>query len=488
MKLRTLIDQVGHSAVANLRDVEVTGVTCDSRQVQPGHIFVALQGQRQNGWDFAEDAIARGAIAVVAEELRGTNRGVCYIRVPDARLAFAELAAVFHEHPAQKLRVVGITGTNGKTTVCYMIRDLLRFQGLMPGMIGTIQYEIGPRTIPASRTTPEAGTLQSLLAQMVNAGCRSVVMEVSSHALAQHRVAKIEFDVAVFTNLTRDHLDYHQTVEQYYEAKATLFRNLGVGRKKATAIINIDCPWGRRLVVETRASVEVITYGFTEEADVVARDVCLSADGSSFIAATPWGAFPLTVPHLGRFNVGNALAAFAAGVAIGLSPEKMAGIFPSLQRPPGRLEEVECTRGYRVFVDYAHTDDALKNVLVALRELTRGRIILVFGCGGNRDRTKRRPMGEVAATLADFSVITTDNPRNESPDAIIEEIRQGFDGRSSYMVVPDRREAIRVALDNARAGDVVLIAGKGHETFQEFANTSVPFDDRQVVKEILGGA
>ncbi|MGQ9661094.1 MAG: UDP-N-acetylmuramoyl-L-alanyl-D-glutamate--2,6-diaminopimelate ligase [Kiritimatiellia bacterium] len=486
MRLKSLLDQIGCTAAENVRDLMITGVTCDSRQVQSGHIFVALKGQRQNGQDFAEDAISRGAIALVTEDLRSPNRGVCHIRVPDARLAFAELAAAFHDYPSRKLRVLGVTGTNGKTTICYMMRDLLQAQGLSPGMIGTVQYEIGSRVIPASRTTPEAGTLQSLLGQMVNAGCKSVAMEVSSHALAQQRVASVEFDVAVFTNLTHDHLDYHQTVEQYYEAKATLFRSLGRGPKEATAVINIDCPWGRRLVSEIRGRVRVLTYGFNQDAEVSATDIHVSTDGSFFAAVTPWGTFPLRIPHLGRFNVGNALAAFTACAAIGLSPERLAGIFPALQRVPGRLEEIECARGYRVFVDYAHTDDALRNVLTALREIIQGRIILVFGCGGNRDKTKRRPMGEVAATLADFSVITTDNPRNESPAVIIEDIRKGFGTRSNYAIVPDRREAIRAALNNAKPGDLVLIAGKGHETFQEFANTIIPFDDRQVVKEILG--
>ncbi|MCX7590557.1 MAG: UDP-N-acetylmuramoyl-L-alanyl-D-glutamate--2,6-diaminopimelate ligase [Kiritimatiellae bacterium] len=484
-KLKSLVGQIRGRVLNNLRDVEVTGVTCDSRQVRPGNIFVALKGQRQSGLDFVDDAIARGAIAVVSEEAGSRNRAVCQVVVDDARLAYAQLAASFHNYPSRHLRMIGVTGTNGKTTVCYMIRDILRAEGFAPGMIGTVQYELGSRIIPASRTTPDAGTLQSFLAQMLNAGCRSVVMEVSSHAVVQHRIAAIEYDTAVFTNLTRDHLDYHQTQEHYFEAKAGLFRGLVKGSKQAAAVINFDCPWGKRLVAEMRNRIEVLTYGADPGADIRLEEIHISAEGSSFRAHTPWGVVHTRIPHIGRFNVSNALAALAVCGRMGISARRLADLLPTLERVPGRLEEVPCQRGYRVFVDYAHTDDALKNVLTVLREIVQGRLILVFGCGGNRDKTKRAPMGRIAAELADFSIVTSDNPRNEAPAAIIKDILAGFEGHNNYAVVEDRRSAIHTALNKAQSGDVVLIAGKGHETFQEFASTTVPFDDRQVAKEIL---
>jgi UDP-N-acetylmuramoyl-L-alanyl-D-glutamate--2,6-diaminopimelate ligase len=353
--------------------------------------------------------------------------------------------------------------------------------------VSTVEYEIGPRSIPAGQTTPDAPALQSMLAKMVEAGCRSAVMEVSSHALVQKRTAGIDYDVAVFTNLTHDHLDYHRTMEEYFEAKALLFRGLGMADKDATAVINVDDPWGQRLLALSDVTATMLSYGVDADADVTATDVALTPEGSRFRVRTPWGEAALALRLLGRFNVSNALAALAACGSLGVPLDRIVPVLSEIALVRGRLEEVDTGKGFQVFVDYAHTDDALEHVLKTLREITRGRLIVVFGCGGNRDKTKRAAMGRAASRFADHSIITSDNPRNEEPAAIISDIRQGFNGSAECGVIEDRRQAIAWALHLAREGDVVLVAGKGHEAFQEFANKTVPFDDRQVVREMVDG-
>jgi len=485
MRLEFLARNIQPISVAGPRDPEILGVVCDSRHVRPGYLFVAVPGAKQDGGLFVEDAVERGAAAVVAENDIKVRKDVSYLRVADAHLALARLACAINGEPTDQLQMVGITGTNGKTTTAYMIRDILRADGRNPGLIGTVEYLIGARAIPASRTTPDAPTLQAMFAQMVTAACRSAVMEVSSHALVQNRMAGIDYDVGIFTNLTRDHLDYHKTVENYFEAKALLFKGLGKGRKHAVAVVNIDDPWGQKLAGLPDLTADVLTYGLNPEATVHADEVALGSGGSTFRVKTTWGTAKVTTKLMGRFNVYNALAAISACSALGTDLDVMVSALSSMTAVPGRLEEVKTGKGFQVFVDYAHTDDALEHVLKTLREITKGRLIVVFGCGGNRDRTKRPIMGRVASECADYSIVTSDNPRNEDPAQIIAEIRGGFGNALNMEAIEDRAEAIKKAIDMAGRGDVVLIAGKGHESFQEFANRSIPFDDRQMVRRYL---
>ena len=482
MKIETLVREIQPSAVVGPQDPDVLGVVCDSRQITKGCVFVAIPGNKQDGWSFVDDAVERGAVAIVSEHDGSARRDICQIRVSDARKALAELSCAFHDNPSRKLKIAGITGTNGKTTTAYMIRNAMRAASWKPGLLGTIEYEIGERVIPAARTTPEAPALQSMLAQMVNSGCKSAVMEVSSHALNQKRTLGIDYDAAVFTNLTRDHLDYHETFEKYFEAKSLLFKGLGNGNKHASAVVNSDDPWGQKLNKMADLKADILTYGIESDALVKATNVSLNSHGSSFIVCTPWGNEPIHVKFLGRFNIHNALAAIAACGAMGIPLKTIIGSLSEMTLVLGRLEEVVNGKGFRVFVDYAHTDDALENVLKTLRELNPKRLIVVFGCGGNRDKTKRPLMGQIAARLANYSIVTSDNPRKEDPATIIAEIRQGFGASGNFETIEDRAQAIKRSIEIAAKGDIILIAGKGHENFQEFANTIVPFDDRQVVK------
>ncbi len=454
-------------------NAEVKGIALYSREIRADWVFVAVPGSAADGLQYAEDAVRRGAVAVVCERTPASRLEAAVIMVKDARLAAAQLAGAFNGYPARALLVAGVTGTNGKTTVSMMLRAVLQRAGLEPGLIGTVAYEIGSRVIAAPRTTPDAVTLQNLLRQMVTTGCRSAVLEVSSHALVQQRVAGIPFKVAGFTNLTHDHLDYHGSMEAYYEAKALLFRGL---EASSTAVINRDDPWGQRLMGESLCC-QRLQYGLEEDRmDIAAEEVQLSAAGSEFSLASPWGTFAARVCIPGRHNIANALAAFGMGVVMGCEPAAAVEAIAGVTKVRGRLERVPAKVPFSVFVDYAHTDDALRNVLSALRPLTAGRLMVVFGCGGNRDRTKRAKMGAVAVALADRVWVTTDNPRHEEPEAIIADILEGLD-RGSVEVVVDRREAIRAAVAAARAGDTVLIAGKGHETYQEIAGVSAPFND-----------
>lgn len=503
MRLVELLKNVETVEIVGSSDIEVTGVVCDSRQVRHGYIFVAIHGTNTDGWNFVMDAMERGAVCIVSEHSvsgvgdgfikqqrkngkNGLGSPVCFVQVADARVCAGRMASAFYGFPSRHLEVIGITGTNGKTTICYMLRKILQDDGRKSGMIGTIEYQVGDRIIPANRTTPDATVLQNLLAQMVASKCRCVVTEVSSHALEQRRVEGIDFDVAVFTNITRDHLDYHGTVEKYFEAKSLLFLGLGRQTKRAVAVINVDNEWGRWLCeMKEKIKAEIVTYGLESDSDVRGIDYVPTPSGSSFRVLSPWGTAEIKTPLIGRYNASNILAAFAVGCILNINVERIASAISGLSFIPGRLERIETGLGFQVYVDYAHTDDALRNVLLALRETNPRRIILVFGCGGNRDRTKRPIMGTVAANFADYSIITSDNPRTEDPMQIITEIKAGFGEVSSYEIIPDREVAIARALEMAQGGDVVLVAGKGHETYQEFANRIVPFDDRQVVRRCL---
>ncbi|MCX6993614.1 MAG: UDP-N-acetylmuramoyl-L-alanyl-D-glutamate--2,6-diaminopimelate ligase [Kiritimatiellaeota bacterium] len=487
MKLNTLLTVIKPLAVGGSGDPDIKGLAYDSRKIKPGFMFFALPGQHQDGNHFVQDALTRGAAAVVSDQAAPVSHGsAIFIRVSDPRAAMAELAAAFYNNPSASLQVVGITGTNGKTTTAFMLRDIFTDAGRRTGLIGTVAYEIGDRTIPASRTTPESVDLQDMLAQMVHVGCRSAVMEVSSHALIQKRVGGVDFDIAVFTNLTHDHLDYHATKENYFQAKTLLFRSLNRCRKKPVAVVNLDDPYGRELVQDVPLEADLITYATGQEAAVRAVNLQITSAGSVFDVHSPWGEAQVKLKLLGHYNVSNALAALAAAGVAGVPLARAARVVSQMMAVPGRLEEISIAGGFQVFVDYAHTEDALHNVLSTLRAITPGKLIVVFGCGGNRDCKKRPLMGAVATRLADYVLLTSDNPRKENPIEIIAQIRAGCRQSDNVEVVEDRHEAIVRALSLAEAGDVVLIAGKGHENYQEFANTVIPFDDRQVVRESLG--
>lgn len=487
MQIKKLIEVLSGAEVDGPVDRDVIAIHYDSRRVTPESLFVALPGLKTDGHKFIEHAVKRGAAAVLVEKPVTAIRRATVIRVPDAREAMARLAAQFHGHPDRRMKVIGITGTNGKTTTAFMVQHILKEAGIKTGLIGTVRYEIGERVIPASRTTPEAVELHEMMAQMVRQNCGAVVMEVSSHSLDQKRVLGIDFDVVVFTNLTQDHLDYHKTMDNYFEAKSILFKSLSSNGKIGMAVINVDDPRGRELVAMPLKAAK-LTYGIENEAMVRGRMLAVNCVGLKFEVATPKGEDRISLPLFGRYNVANALGALGACMTLGVKLPTMARALKSLPAVPGRLERVDCGQPFQVFVDYAHTDDALKNMLTTLRESTTKRLLVCFGCGGNRDTRKRELMGRVASQLADFSVLTSDNPRKEEPRAIISQIEEGFSDAGSagkYEVVEDRREAISRVLAMAEEGDIVVIAGKGHETYQEFADTVISFDDREVAREYL---
>lgn len=463
-------------------DGQVLGVAYDSRQVAPGFIFVAIKGFQTDGHLYVPEAVRRGAMAVVLQDKVEVPRGVLAFMARDTREILPRLAARFYHHPAQKMKVVGVTGTNGKTTTTNLIDAIFREQGLVTGLMGTIHNRIGPRVLAVEHTTPESSDLQRLLAEMVEEGVQAVTMEVSSHALALHRVDACEFDLAVFTNLTQDHLDFHGDMESYLKAKGLLFQSLGQGAQKPGskwAVINIDDPAARTMIKLCR--VPVLTYGLDRPAHVTARQVQVTAKGVSFTMDYGSGSIDLQLQLTGRFNVYNALAAAATGLAAGIDPAVIKKALEGVAGVAGRFELVDRGQDFAVIVDYAHTPDGLENVLRTARAITTGRLITVFGCGGDRDRTKRPLMGELAARLSDVAVVTSDNPRTEEPRAIIRDIMVGVQRVTGvhHLVEPDRRQAIRRAIQMATTGDVVLIAGKGHEDYQIVGTERHHFDDRE---------
>ncbi len=467
-------------------DGEVTGVFYDSRQAGPGGIFVCIPGLQADGHDFAAKAVERGAVALVVE--RFLDLPVSQVKVKDSRSILGHLAAFLWDWPAGKLRVCGVTGTNGKTSVTHLIEHILARSGRTVGLIGTLGARIGEAEFPGSRTTPEASDLQELLAEMVRRGAGYAVMEVSSHALDLHRVAGCEYDAAVFTNLTQDHLDYHKSMEQYLTAKGKLFQCLGQGGRKTGrkyAVINADDAAAEQLKAWT--GVNSVTYGLRSEADYRAINVDNHPSGVEFDVQFPGGQVQLKLKTPGMFTVYNALASFAVGMQEGLEPEFISSALAEVKGVPGRFELVEGKQPFSVIVDYAHTPDSLENVLNTAREFARGKLITVFGCGGDRDRSKRPVMGEIAARLSDLAVLTSDNPRSEDPMAIIRDVKQGMDRVTrGYLTESDRHQAIMLACSKAASGDIVLIAGKGHEDYQEINGNKLPFDDRAVAKECLG--
>ncbi len=464
----------------------ITGIAHDSRRVEPGHVFVALRGQHADGTAFVAQAIARGAAAVVSQEAAPADTVVPWAQVSDARLALALLAVEVHGDPSRRMQVVGITGTNGKTTTAYLMASIFEAAGVHCGLLGTVAYRIGSDVREATRTTPEAPDVQALLAEMVDSGCDACVLEVSSHALALRRVDGITFAAAIFTNLTRDHLDFHADMEDYFQAKRRLFELLPRDRP---AVINADDPRAASLIETSGPS---ITYGINRPADVSPSPLSYSLQGLAFDARTPRGTIALRSTLVGRPNVYNILAAVATAVALDIPTEAIERGISSLVAVPGRFQVVSTPADdVTVVVDYAHTDDALRNLLETARPLAAGRIITVFGCGGDRDRTKRPLMGMVAGRLSDVILITSDNPRSEEPARIIEEIQRGITpetkkvGAQRVLAIVDRREAIEEAVRSAAPGDLVLVAGKGHEKYQVIGTQTLPFDDVEVAQTAL---
>ena len=485
MQLKTLVAAIPIRQVIGTLDRTVESIAYDSRRVQRNGLFVALRGEKADGHEFIGSAIDKGASVIVTEREERHPRVTCLL-VENTRIALADLSANFHGHPARKLKLAAVTGTNGKTTTTFLIKHICEKAGLRCGLIGTVRYEIGERILPAIRTTPESLDLQELLAQIVNAGCRAAAMEVSSHALAQDRARGLEWDVAVFTNLTQDHLDFHGTMESYFDSKAKLFAQLGSQQKKPkpVAIVNIDDRYGEQLLDRIGKRVAVVTYGMSVRADFRASNYRVEFSGTSYQLDAHGKSYLVRVPLIGRFNVANSVAALAAANALGISLRDAVLSLGKSPQVPGRLELVPAKRQFQVFVDYAHTPDALRNVLKTLRELEPHRLIVVFGCGGNRDRQKRSLMGEMVDRHADYAIITSDNPRKEDPNAIVEEIEKGF-RLSRYEKIVDRTQAIGRAIALAQPRDIVLIAGKGHENYQEFADYTVPFDDIQVARRAI---
>jgi len=490
--LAELVEPLGAVARSGGLGVEVTGLTDDSRAVKPGHVFVAVKGGKVDGHRYLAQAVQAGAAALVVQE-PSAAASVPVIQVTDSRRAVGLLASRFHGDPSSKLAMIGVTGTNGKTTITYLCRAVLEAAGRKVGVIGTVAYQIGTERLPASHTTPGAVELQALLARMVGAGMDAAVMEVSSHALALDRVAGCEFDVAVFTNLTQDHLDFHADLEDYFQAKVRLFSGLTQdGRKPRAkrAVVNVDDERGARVCQACR--VPVWTYAIRQPADLRAEAVRLSLAGTRFTAATPVGRFDVDSRLVGEHNVYNVLAAIGVGLQEGLTPDQIRAGLASVENVPGRFERVEAGQDFTVVVDYAHTEDALVRLLTAANQLKTGRIITVFGCGGDRDRGKRPKMGRAAAERSDVVVLTSDNPRSEDPLFILGEVEAGVKealaaapARARYQVIADRRQAIEAAVREARSGDTVLIAGKGHEDYQIVGNQRFHFDDREAAREAI---
>ncbi|MBK5254950.1 MAG: UDP-N-acetylmuramoyl-L-alanyl-D-glutamate--2,6-diaminopimelate ligase [Vicinamibacteria bacterium] len=464
-------------------DLEVSGLSYDSRRVRRGHLFAALRGVKQDGLQFVKAAKRKGAVAVLSD--RTPPLDMPWIEASNPRAALADLASAYFDRPADHLRLAGITGTNGKTTTAYLIEAALRKASKVTGLLGTVETRIAGRPKDSSLTTPESLDLQQLLREMVDEGVSHAVLEVSSHALVQERVRGLRCHAAVFTNLTRDHLDFHGDFDAYFEAKRRLF--VDHLHPEGFAIVNLDDEHGGRLAESLRGP-RCRTFGFTPEAHYRPQKMDISLQGVRFVCVTPNGEVPVHSPLVGLFNVSNLLGAIGALCALGLTPAEAASGVSSLEGVPGRMERIDVGQPFSVIVDFAHTDDALRNLLDTIRSLGPRRIITVFGCGGDRDRSKRPLMGSVAAQRSDLVIATSDNPRTESPGSILDEVAQGFKNHTTpFKLVVNRREAIELALRSASADDLVVIAGKGHETTQTIRGKKLPFDDRLVAKEILRG-
>lgn len=482
MILKELLKGVPVLLVEGDEAADIRGLAYSSKDVRPGYLFAALKGARTDGFAYAAEAVAAGAAAVLSDRPKPDGIAAAWIRVFDPREALALCSANFYGHPSHRMKLVGITGTKGKTTTTYILEAIFQKAGFRTGVIGTISHRGPDFEFAARRTTPEAPDLQRMLKDMLDAGASHCLIEVSSHSLDLKRVWDISFDVAVFTNLSGEHLDYHPTMEDYFNAKKKLFV---LNSKKRIAVVNEDDPWGKRLIPDLPMST--ITFGLEPTALVRAERFKLNGTGIEGTIKFPGGQISIASTLSGRYNLYNLLAAFAVALALGVPPPVIKDGIAALKQVPGRFEKIENDRGLNLYVDYAHTDSALRSLLETIKDLRPSRILLVFGCGGDRDRTKRERMGEVAGLFADWTFVTSDNPRSEDPLAIVHEIEKGLvkAGTKKYSLLPDRREAIREALSFARKGDYILFAGKGHENTQELKDGIVPFNDGDVVREIL---
>jgi UDP-N-acetylmuramoyl-L-alanyl-D-glutamate--2,6-diaminopimelate ligase len=489
MNFLQLLD--GAEYVALQGDPPIAGLDYDSRRVKPGWCFVAMRGETTDGNRYIDAALQAGAVAVVSDSLP-PRPGVAWAQVTHGRRALARLSANFYGRPAERLFITGITGTNGKTTTSFLLHAMLRASGREAALVGTVEYRIGDEVLPAPHTTPEALELNQLFARAVEAGCTEVAMEVSSHALEQQRVYGVPFDVAVFTNLTRDHLDYHNTMEEYFASKAILFQGSGTEPPRA-AVINAEDEYGQRLLKLCKKQAELITYGI-DTGDFHAKDLSIENAGVKFSLVTPQREVPIWSPLLGRVNVYNLIAAAAAAYARNVEPSAIAEAAEQIGRVAGRFERVDVGQPFTVIVDYAHTDDALGNLTAVAQDFLAqrggsGRVITVFGCGGDRDRSKRPLMGDAAGKGSDFVVLTSDNPRSENPLDIMNDALPGLQRCGvRYTLEPDRRKAIALAIGEAQPGDIVLIAGKGHEKVQVTSAGAAPFDDIEVARNALRSA
>lgn len=488
----TLSDLIRNLDLTEVRgniDLPITGIHYDSRKIKPGFVFVCIEGYKTDGHKYVDNALEEGATAIVAQREVAVPQGITLIMARDTRKALAMLAAAFNGNPAGILTMIGVTGTNGKTTTTHLIAEIMAKRGDGVGLIGTIRNKIGDRELPVTNTTPESLELQALLREMVDSGLKYAVMEVSSHALYLDRVWGIEYDMAVFTNITQDHLDFHKNMTEYFATKTKLFADLGNYSAKnhpKYAIINIDDSYSRLLIEKT--SNKVITYGVKEQADVMARNIDITPGGVSMEVVSPWGDIKLDLNMTGMFTVYNVLAAVTVALAEGVEKSIIKTALEGVKGVDGRFELVDAGQNFSVIVDYAHTPDSLENVLKTSREFVQGRLITVFGCGGDRDKGKRPLMGAVSAKYSDYSILTSDNPRTEEPLEILKSIEEGIKPlvtKDQYTVIPERREAIKHAIAMAQKGDIVMIAGKGHETYQIIGNQVLPFDDRVEARSVL---
>jgi UDP-N-acetylmuramoyl-L-alanyl-D-glutamate--2,6-diaminopimelate ligase len=485
MILRDLIPHLDNPAVSGSLDTVIKGLTYDSRTVGSGIAFVALRGKTSDGHDFIPKAIAAGAAVIISEQAPPDDVKVPWVHVKYSRIALAQAAAFLHGEPTKNLAIAAVTGTNGKTTTAFLMHHLLNAGQKRCGLLSTVIYDMGGQQMPSTHTTPESLEIQGLLSQMRDNGCRAVSMEISSHALDQHRVHGLPIAAGVFTNLSQDHLDYHGSMEEYYAAKVRMFEMIA-RQPKGAMVINADDLWGRKLIARYEDTGKVIKFGYGVGFDYRAVNVRYDLTGTTFELEAKGRTFLVRTPLIGDFNVYNSLGALAAVQAMGLNLRETVALLKNAPQVPGRLERVtEATSKFQVFVDYAHTPDAIQNALSTLRALRPRRIIIVFGCGGGRDRSKRPLMAAAAEAGSDICVLTSDNPRNDDPQVIIADAVKGFARPKNHVVMVDRREAIKIALENARGGDLVLIAGKGHEDYQEIQGKKHPFDDRRVVRQLM---
>lgn len=478
--LSEIINGIPDKKIIGCAETLINGIAYDSRQAGKGFLFVAIRGQRLDGHRFIADAVKRGASAVISE-MPVVDMNITQVIVPDAREAMARAAVSFYGEPCKNMTLIGVTGTNGKTTTTYLIESMLKAAGLEAGVVGTINYRYRDTIVEAPHTTPESPDLQKIFKEMADGGTTHCVMEVSSHSLSQKRVDGARFVGAVFTNLTQDHLDYHGTMEEYFESKSRLFTDLAAG-ENGFSVINVDDKWGRRLSERVRG--RIFRYSLSGSAEIEPAKVACSEKGIEAVISTPVGEVKVSSFLLGEYNLQNIMAAVGAGIGLGLDKQAIEQGIANLKRVPGRLERIVSDNGFQAVVDYAHTGDALERVIKALRPLAKGRLVTVFGCGGDRDRGKRPIMGEIATRLSDFAIITSDNPRSEDPMEIIKEIETGVIG-GNYAISPDRHEAIKAAVNMADANDIILVAGKGHEDYQIVGDEKFYFDDTEEIKKAM---